>query len=542
VASATEIKFILTILAVFGCYRLAVDVVAAALVGVAVHYGLDTSDERRAMLLRSVRTVLRVGSVLVLVTLVSRGMGQGFLSSLIMKVGWTVVLASVLIELFRWRAVMIDTFLKLQPSGRLAATVRATRSRWSGAFVAPAAFLWLAGRGLATVTREFALGFEQTQKALAFLFRQKVQRQAERQGYAEGDVAELPAEVVEAFQEDAVDRGPLVVSNFPGLEGLHEVLGTWRDSGAKGSFLLTGERGIGKTTWLNQVRREDVQIERIVLGERITTAGTLVRRLGELLNVDLGPEDGQRDLAGALVDGPQRVVVLDMAQHLFLADVGGYEAFSAFAALVNRTCRNVFWLCSMSSYAWRHLRAVRPDATVFRTRLHLGGWSDEHIGALIAARSAASGVRFNYADLVVDSMEGVSVRSRLIESQEGYTRLLWDYSDGNPRAALHFFLHSLDPERADRVRVRLFKAPEVQVLEDGGFDGLFVLAAIVVHESISLDHLVEVTRFDRVQCFIHLDRLREIGAVVVDGGMFRVSTTWHRAAVRLLRRRNLLPE
>jgi hypothetical protein len=540
-AEATEIKALLVLSTVFGLYRLAIDILAASLVGVAVHYGLDTSDQRRTMLLHSVRMVLRVSAVLVLVTLVSHGMGQGFLSSLIMKAGWAVVLASVLMELFRWRGVMIDTFLELQPEGRLADAVRATRSRWFGAFVAPAAFVWLAGRGIATVTREFALGFEQTQKALAFLFRQKVQRQAERQGYAEGDVAELPAEVVDAFREEAVDRGPLVVPNFPGLEGFHETLSTWRDSGAKGSFLLTGERGIGKTTWLNQVCREDLEVTRIVLGWRVRDAAALTRRLSELLEVDAGANGDCRELARALEAGPQRVVVLDMAQHLFLADVGGYDAFAAFATLVNRSCRNVFWLCSMSSYAWRHLRAVRPDATVFRTRLHLKGWSDEQIGRLISARCAASGARFNYADLVVDRMEGVSVRSRLIESQEGYTRLLWDYSDGNPRAALHFFLRSLDADRGGRVRVRLFKAPDIALLEDGGEDGLFVLAAIVAHESISLDDLAEVTRFDRVQCFIHLDRLQELGAVVCDDGMYRVSSTWHRAGVRLLLRRNLLP-
>ena len=541
-AAITEINAVLTVLTIFGAYRLAIDVVATMFVNIAVHYGLDATDTRRAMLLRSVRLVLRVATILVVIRLVSGEMGQGFLGTLVTKFAWVIVLAAVLVELFRWRGVMIETFLKLQPTGRLADTLRDTRSRWYGAFLAPAAFAWLAGRGAATVVREFALGFEQTQKALAFLFRQRVQRQAEKQGYAEGDVGELPEELVETFGEEAIEAGPLVVANFPGMEELHEILTTWRDTGSRGSYLLTGERGIGKTTWLNQIRRKDLEIQRIILGHRVTDAADLCSRLSELLEVDAGPNPGPRELGRALYSGPKRVVVLDMAQHLFLANVGGYDAFSAFATLVNRTCNNVFWLCSMSAYAWRHLRAVRPDATVFRTRRHLVGWSDEQITALIRARCATSGVRFNYGDLVVDRLEGVSVRSRLIESEEGYSRLLWDYSDGNPRAALHFFLRSLDPDRGKSVRVRLFKAPDIELLEDGGQDGLFVLAAIVTHESICLDDLVEVTRFDRVQSFIHIDRLLEFGAITLDNEMYRVSTTWHRAAVRLLRRRNLLPE
>ncbi len=541
-SAVTEISVLLALLTVYGVYRLAIDVVASMLVSVAVHYGLDATDARRAMLLRSVRVVLRVSAFMALVTLVSRGMGQGFLSTLVVKFAWVVVLAAVLAELFRWRGVMVDTFLKLQPTGSLAATLRTTRSHWYGALLAPAAFVWLAGRGAATVVRDFALGFEQTQKALAFLFRKRVQRQAEKQGYAEGDIGELPEGLVDAFGQEAVDSGPLIVQNFPGMKELHEILTTWRDTGARGSFLLTGERGIGKTTWLNQIRRDDLKIRRITLGRRVTDAADLCARLVELMEVDAGVDAGPRELGRALYSGPRQVVVLDLAQHLFLADVGGYDAFSAFAALVNRTCSNVFWLCSMSEYAWRHLSTVRPDATVFRTQRKLAGWSEDKITELIRTRCQASGIRFNYADLVVDRMEGVSLRSSLIESEEGYTRLLWDYSDGNPRAALYYFLRSLDPDRGNSVRVRLFKAPDIALLEDGGQDGLFVLAAIVTHESISLDDLIRVTRYDRVQCFIHLDRLLEVGAITLDMEMYRVSTTWHRAAVRLLRRRNLLPE
>ncbi len=541
VARSGEINALLTLLTIFGIYRLTIDVVATAFVNAAVHYGLETTNERRKMLQRSIRLVLRVATVLVLIRLVSRALGQGFIATMVVKFSWLVVLAAVLVELFRWRGVMVETFLRLQPTGRLADALRANQSRWYGAFLAPGAFVWLAGHGAATVARDFALGFEQTQKALAFLFRQRVERQAAKLGYAEGDVAELPEGLIEAFREEPIESGPLVVSNFPGVSELQEILTSWSGSGTRGSYLLTGERGIGKTSWLNQIRRDDLEIRRILLGRRVTDPADLCARLGELLEVDAGPDAGPRELGRALYNGPKRVVVLDMSQHLFLTDVGGYEAFKAFANLVNRTCNNVFWLCSMSAYAWRHLRAVRPDATVFRTRHHLTGWSEEQISELIRTRCAASGVQFNYADLVVDRLEGVSVGSSVIESADGYSRLLWDYSDGNPRAALHFFLRSLDPERSGRVRVRLFKAPDVGLLEDGGQDGLFVLAAIVTHESISLDDLIEVTRFDRSQCFIHLDRLLEVGAINLDNEMYRVSTTWHRAAVRLLRRRNLLP-
>lgn len=540
-AETIEARFLLAALTVWGLYRLTVEIAAALLLAVAVHYGLAVSGGRRSKLLSSVRNVLRIGTAMVLILLVSRGAGQGYLSSLVIKFAWIVILAAIAAELFRWRREMVSTFLRLQPEGRLAATVRQAQDRWYGILVAPAAFVWLAGRGGATVAREFALGFEQTQKALAYLFRRQIERRAEQQGYAEGDVAELPRVVVDAFREEAVERGPLVVDHFPQLQELHRILSTWRDTGAAGSFLLVGERGAGKTTWLNQLQRDDLTIERVIPGQRFTDFGHLAGRLAESLQVQIDPSDSLSSLANALLAGPRRVVVLDKAQHLFLTNFGGYEAFAGFARLVNRTCRQVFWLCSMTTYPWRHLTAVRPDAAVFRGSAHLSPWSEDRIRELIRTRCTASGARFNFADLVVDGLEGVSTQARLIESEEGYTRLLWDYADGNPRVALHFFLRSLDSDGGNRVRVRLFRAPEVERLEAGGFNGLFVLAAVVMHESISFDHLVEVTRFERPECFIHIDRLTELGAVVLDNDMYCVSATWHRTAVRLLRRRNLLP-
>ena len=69
-----------------------------------------------------------------------------------------------------------------------------------------------------------------------------------------------------------------------------------------------------------------------------------------------------------------------------------------------------------------------------------------------------------------------------------------------------------------------------------------MLAAIVTHESVSLDDLVRVTRYPESSCRIHVDRLLDLGAVVDSDGLDRVSTTWHRTAVRLLRRRNLIPD
>lgn len=537
-------RLVVAIALIYCLYRFAIDVFVRSLVGIAHRYELALPPELRTKLIASVRTMMRVAGGLVAVLVLSRmTMGRGALYTLVEEIGWLLVAATLVVVLLGWRRVIADTFCRMQPSGRLATVVRASRDRWYGVLVAPAAFLWLAGRAAAAVARDFALGFEQTGKILAFLFRRRVEKQAELRGYAESGFDVLPPEVVEAFSDSPVGRGPLAVACFPGLDRLQREVSAWRSGGSGGATLVHGERGIGLTTWLAQVRREDVEVTRLELSRRIHDPAELLGTLATGLGLPPGADASAETLVAALEAGEPRLVILDLAQHLFLATVGGYETFGRFAELLNRTRRKVFWLCGMSEFAWRHLRAVRPDAAVFRHHCHLPTWSETQIRQLLRQRMQASGWRFNFADLVLDGMEGVTSSASLVESEEGYTRLLWDYADGNPRVALHFFLRSLEPEGARRLKVRLFRAPDPARLEEGGEAALFVMAALITHESIEMDDLARVTRFPLRECQIQTDRLLDLGAIVAaDDGLLRVSTTWHRAMVRLLKRRNTLPD
>jgi len=541
--NAPEVAVLYQVALIYGLYRLAIDLCVALLMRIAHRYRLRMAAERRAAVLNTVRWVMRVAVPVVILLLVAeRVVGRGYLYHVVVRFSWLILLLTVLGIVISWREAAAESFLKARPTGRLAGLVQLSRGRWYSVLITPACFVWPAGQALVVFARDLALGFEQTRKALAFVFRQRVERQAEAKGYAGGDIQALPPSVVEAFTEDPVSEGSLVIDYFPELNLLQEAFEAWRDKGTGGAFLLTGERGSGKTSWLHQAPSGDLARTMISLDRRPASAADLADILGiELLGKEPPPADLER-LGAALIEGPRRVVIVDLAQHLFLATVGGYSPFDAFASLVEATREHLFWVCSMSSFAWQHLRAVRSTLAVFRHHVSLGGWSEERIRELIRTRVEAAGIRLNYADLVLDRLEGVSYQARLIESEEGYTRLLWDYSDGNPRVALHFFLRSLVPETDESIRVRLFRAPAIDAFESLDERALFTLAATITHENLSLEEAAIVTRFPEQLCRIHLDRLIELGVLRLDGDRYRVTSFWHRATVRQLRRKNLLTD
>jgi len=522
-----EVLVVYRLAVLYVAYRLAIDISYSMIVKVARRYHLSMDTARRMLLIRSVRTIIRTVTLLGVLFVLSRQLlGPGFLYGLVVDFSWLVVLAAAVRVLNRWRQIIADAYLASAPDGRLAALVRSSRDHWYGVLLAAASFGWLAGRAGAIMARDFALTFDQTRKALAFVFRRRMEKQAEQKGYAEGKIELLPASLVAAFSEKAVSEGPLVVDRFPGLDRLEKSLEEWKAGRMGGSFMVIGEPGMGKTSWLGRVDAGDLPVERLPLKSRLLTGPDLLKAIEPLT----------RD------DGTRRVAMVDAAQNLFLGAVGGYEALEEFVSVVERTRDRIFWLCALNAFSWEHLAAVRPDLAVFRDHQVLTPWSEEAIRELIRTRTTASGVNLTFEDLVVERMEGVSAEARFLRTEEGYTRLLWDYADGNPRIALHFWLRSLGPDSDTRARVRLFRAPVTQRLERTAEEGLFVLAAIVTHENLSGEEAALVTGYPGRICAIHLDRLVEMGVLRLDDGRHRVRTHWHKAVTRLLSRRNLLPD
>jgi hypothetical protein len=250
----------------------------------------------------------------------------------------------------------------------------------------------------------------------------------------------------------------------------------------------------------------------------------------------------------ALREQPARVVLLDLVQNTLLRAVGGHAGHDALVTIAQATSGKVLWVLAYAHWPFQYVLRTQLGRDVYDRVVTLAPWSEQQIGELIDARMAAAGFTADYDKLVLNEALLHTTTSVApggadvdVRNADRYQRLVWDYADGNPRVALHFFRLSLVWSQGLTVGVRLFPMPEVDALEPFETRTWFALACVVQHENLSVDDAAASLRFPRHECAWALRLLQDHGFLTVDAaGAYRVRSHWSRAVQRFLQRKKLL--
>lgn len=498
---------------------------------------------QKLRILRSVRLVLRYGFVVAYLLGVMRDLvGHGVLYQGVRLVAFAFAVPILAVLVQRWRDDIATAYLAHQPDSRLARVVEHARGEWYGFFVAVAAFGVVAGHGIGVLGRDFVLGFEQSRKALAYLFRLRIERQAQRRGLSPVDVSELPEVVREAFDDRPAEDDALLVDRFDDVARASDAVRRFPEG--HGSLLVHSPWGMGRTTWLLRLAREIDDDKRVLWwrpSSRIVTAEHLLASLGGVVGCD-EPPSSLRQLAAQLCDAGPRVVFLDGTEQLFLRAVEGYTAIETLTELMDETRGHVFWVLSAPTPAYRHLCQTRFFDQHLGGEVHLGRWSESEIRELIQRRQRSSGIDASFEDLIVHDVEGDRLPTQVVETEEGYIRLLWNFAEGNPRVAQLFWLRSLYKTAGGQLRVRLYSAPSADDLEPLSERDRFVLSAVHLHGALTAEDAARACRLPEPAVHAHLARGIAMGLYTktAGGSAYAVSLTWWEATLRYLRRKNLL--
>jgi hypothetical protein len=284
-------------------------------------------------------------------------LGRGYLYSLVVEFFWVGGIPIAYLLLRYWRGDIFDVYTKVFTKSAIVKPIERFRDKyWSVALLLPA-FLHLTGHAIWVYLHETALRFDRTRRALAYLFRKRLERS--RKPSDDLDVVEysdLPEELTEIFWEEPESR-EFVVDNFPHLDKALKLVKRWKDGGRGSTIALVGVRGIGKTTWLHELaRRSEVDATYAQLDEKLLNETSLCRDLSKRLDIEgENPVDDVDALVATINNGPRRLILLDQCQNLILRSIDGLEGLDAFAKVMSRTVGKVVWICSFSRYVWEHV-------------------------------------------------------------------------------------------------------------------------------------------------------------------------------------------
>ena len=441
-----------------------------------------------------------------------------------------------------WRQLLPDQSDQADPTGieaRVAAWMEANRV---GFVLSPVAGLRLIARQIWRAASSRATG-----TSLAQSVRAKILRRRSKQLDSATTESEqlLPDEYLEAFPLYPIlgEDDSLLVSRDSLLQEMTDQWRRWKETRADGSLALVGEKGAGKTTLAAQLARRlrDTHVVEHSLRGKPRAEAELI----EALSAALGFEGlrSVEELTAELCAGEDRVIILDEVHNVFLRDVGGYRAYDALVDLVNATTSRVFWVVIINNFTWQFLNNSRGRAHYFRKILVVPGWSAEEIESLIRLRNQRTGYELRFTEVLLSESSSSGRDLALVEEPDGYFRLLWESSGGNPRVATHLWLSSLRPVGEKTLSVGLFAEASTDGLSALQDELVFSLAAVCQHENLSPEELSLVLNLPDGFAGFAMRFLIESGFVTAKDDRaerFTIAPLYYRAVLRVLRNKHLL--
>ena len=372
-----------------------------------------------------------------------------------------------------------------------------------------------------------------------FRMRNQLQEDAE-----ESDVAECTDENYLRWFE-SYGEGDYPIINTGLSDVFQRYYSAWNaDRGDDNVLLMTGEPGIGKKSAVKRFCKEvgaadqSVRIAMLDIPARTLDANTLFSLVGEQIGVDL--TDGPAALANANETLEPTLLVLNNAEHLFLADVGALDAWQALLSLTNARAGNLFWMIVMNNQSWAYLCNVFGRDYQMRNVVRVKRWTQAEIRSLILSRNQQSGYRLRYDDVLMDTR--APANNSLRNAEQRYFSLLWDASRGVPVTALRLWQESVTTRR-NEVTVRVPRIPSGSRIEKSGSNQSFILAAIVTHGTLNTAEIMRVTNLsENVVRFSLKATLEDEIVEKGEDGRYRITALWYHTVVSILNRMNMLHE
>lgn len=327
---------------------------------------------------------------------------------------------------------------------------------------------------------------------------------------------------------------------------LAQAIELWKN-GHFAATVVIGEKGSGRTSMLNMAQQKllkGVTVKRMELTRELRDESALVEALVELAGE--GEASTLDDLAVILLEQAPRVYILEDMQNLFLRHVHGFSLLEKFLQLVTKVGRHHLFLITCSQYAWNYLERVIQVDRYFNRLIPLGGFSEERLRDILLKRHRVSGYKLEFT--LPESVEKSRRYKKAGSDAERHDILLESFlerinsiASGNVTVALFLWMRAVRPAEGGVLDVETDFEFDPAFLAGLPAEEMFSLAALILHEGLSVEDHTIVFHQHEEKSRLMLGRLTNRGLLQEEGELYRVHPFLYRAVVQMLRSRNMLP-
>ena len=396
---------------------------------------------------------------------------------------------------------------------------------------------WLFLQVLQTVAFNYLSEYQLFNHVLAYFFRAEVLKRTEAAKEIE-KLEQIRGEETFSFVKPGTKNSALIDEYaIDEMTSLCQYL--YSDSPAV--CILSGERGVGTSTLLHRILHEVDNAEPIYLECPYDGYLPLLKMLGEKIGVQ-GEINEETVLETLRNSDCCYLIAFDSVQRLIKPRVGGLAHLMRLTNLMRDVRKSHRVVLAIDKSSWRFVDRARGDRLLFDLVEFMPRWNEKAMNDLLQTRIEEEGeFKLSFDGLALPRQWGKEEVSPEEHAKNGFFRILWDFSDGNPTVALRFFRRSLFINKdTNETQVRLFKAPSSEGLENMPKPMLAVLRSIVQLEIASPEELRACTQLKLDEVISTLRYFQSRGYIDWIDNTTRISDLWYRSITNILHRQHLL--
>lgn len=463
-------------------------------------------------------------------------LGKATIYAWISSVIFLFYLLITIYSLQKWRSYIFGCFNNNMQPPPLVRWAQKSRNKWFLKTISTAiAGIWLLMRNIQQWMITLLSRYQLFSHALAYLFRIEVAKQTDLDN-KNSDFTLIEGKRTFDYVQPGSEHS-LLIEQY-GAEELQD-LGSFLHSDKPALCVLSGERGIGTTTMLRRLLHNVDNAQGVYIECNNDSYESLLANIAEQLAVK---ESSEKAILTHLQNSSEPYLfAIDNVQRLVKPQVGGLALLmrlTNFLRLMRRRHRVVI---AIEKSCWRFVDRARGERLLFDLVTFMPRWKESQINELMQSRVSEQGeFAISFEGLALPRQWDKGDLSEEERARDGYYRILWDYSDGNPTVALRFFRRSLFEDKQGKVKVRLFVIPSSEGLEKMPKPMLAVLRSIVQLELASPEELKECTQLSMAEVNSTLCYFRSRGYIEWVEGQSRISDLWFRNITNILHRQHLL--